>query len=417
MKSQSIRIPAKAVFKIILTSIPFLLSIILHDFSFAQTHSQPSASNAALSGATGSRFDDNYLRDMFGKLLPKLESALELKDLHETLPKRTLIYGKDQKTNQEEINVRLDQAIEILNISDVNEDRVAIRDLQKRIKEAYISIARYREQRLSAPPKKTLGMLEKMNPLQKSKEDYDVLIAAEEENIAGYQKKIEEIKTNFTKKLQEIGLSIAEDGVNSLLDSVVGDDFIKLCNVFDNLKKVVAQLQQLTEESGESLEIAKRYYGMYVVLNEILDRIQKQYIGSIAGEYIPALQEFIQSAKNNIEEAKRLASENGEYEERLKTNIESNQLTIEASEKYIDYLKRQADEIAKENAEVVKNAALANNTYKTVKVSGGVAALIQDGRQWFNALMKLKMPELRGFENKVLKQEFLRLTEEMRENR
>ncbi|MEW6237442.1 MAG: hypothetical protein AB1656_18830 [Candidatus Omnitrophota bacterium] len=417
MYSCSIRIPAPSASKIFLFFLFFSLSIIPPVFSFAQTNSQEGVSSAALAGATKSRLDDNYLREMFGKLLPKLESALEMKDLHETLPKRTLIYGKDQKTNQEEINVMLDQAIEVLNISDVNEDRVAIRDLQKRIKEAYISIARYREQRLSAPPKETLGMLGKMNPLQKSKEDYDALIAGEEGNIAGYQEKIGEIKSNFTRKLQEIGLSIAEEGVNSLLDSVVGDDFIKLCNVFDNLKKVVAQLQQLTEDSGESLEIAKRYYGMYVILNEILDRIQKQYIGSITGEYIPALQEFIQSAKNNIEEAKRLAAENGEYKERLNTNIDSNQLTIEASEKYIDYLRRQADEIAKENAEVVKNAALANNTYKTVKVSGGVAVLIQDGRQWFEALMKLKMPELRGFENKVLKQEFLRLTEEMREMR
>ncbi len=357
--------------------------------------------------------EEGYIQEIFSELLPTLESALEHKDLHETLPKRTYIYGKDQRSNQREIDRLLDKAIDSLNLSGLERNRADIRELQAKVKESRLAAARYKELRLTAPKNNSLGTFGKINPLKKTKEYYDNLIADEEENADDYQNRIENIKAEFAKKLRRIGLTITDEGIDSLLFSVVGDQFVKLVNVFDNLKKVTFQLQRLTEESGETIEIAERYYGMYVVLNETLDRIQKSFIRSVHEDHIPILKTYIKDAEDNIGEARRLIGEGGHNETALRSNIESNGLTVTAAQSYIAYLKSQADMIARENEVLEKNLETARNTYKTVKVSGNVAMLIQHGRQRFDTLMRLDMPELRGFENQVMQREFQRITEEM----
>lgn len=357
--------------------------------------------------------DDGYIREVFKKLLPTLDSALELKDIHEDLPKRTYIYGKDQRENKREIDQLLDKAIETLNISRLEQNRAEIRDLEGKIKESGLNVASYSESRLSAPTQSSLGTLGKINPMKKSKEDYDELITREKENIESYKERIQEIKAEFGQQLRQIGLTITDDGIDCLLFSVVGDEFIKLVNVFDNLKKVTEQLQQLTEESGEAIEVTERYYGMYVVLNETLDRIQKLFVHSVHEGHIPTLKEYIKDAQNNIDEAKKFVETGGHNDAILEQNIESNDLTITAAQSYIVYLKNQADMVAQENEKLEKNLETARNTLKTVKVSGGVAMLIQNGRKRIDTLMRLTMPELRGFENKMMQREFQRITEEM----
>lgn len=369
--------------------------------------------------STASKIDqlEDYVRDMFRDLLPKLESILKLKEEHENLPRRTYFFGKDQRQNQNEIEAILDEAIEILDVSESNRERVEIRELRKQITEAELNIARYRELKVSAPSNDELGTLGKLNPLKKTKEHYDEQISEEEDKIAELKSQIERIKSNFIDRLRSFGISISEEEVDNLLASVVGDDFIELCNVFANLKKVTLQLQHLTEKSGESLEVAKRYYGMYVVLNELLDRLQKEFIKTIENNHIPDLKGYVKEAEQNIEEAKDLMKSNHADKSILQSNIESNKLTMEAAKLYINYLESQVETINRENKSVERHLATARNTYKTVRLSSNVSELIQSGRKNFDALMKLELPKLRGFENQVMQQEFRRLTEEISEPR
>ena len=65
------------------------------------------------------------------------------------------------------------------------------------------------------------------------------------------------------------------------LSSVSGDDIVTMAVVFDNIKHVTTQLQELTEQSGEALDVSKRYYGMYVVMIHVMDRIQKSFVRDI----------------------------------------------------------------------------------------------------------------------------------------
>jgi hypothetical protein len=184
--------------------------------------------------------------------------------------------------------------------------------------------------------------------------------------------------------------------------------------VFDNIKHVTTQLQRLTEESGEALDVSKRYYGMYVVMIHVMDRIQKTFVRDIHEKHIPKLEEFASKADQNINQARALIEVDGGEQELLEANIASNELTRATAKLYIEYLHRNADLIAAENARAQKNLATAMNTYDTVKLSSDVAALMNTGRRDFEALMKLQVPALREFNNEAIRKEFQRMTAELR---
>ena len=45
--------------------------------------------------------------------------------------------------------------------------------------------------------------------------------------------------------------------------------------IFQNVKQVTQQLQELTQETNENLEFARKYYGMVVILNRIIVKMQE----------------------------------------------------------------------------------------------------------------------------------------------
>ena len=176
---------------------------------------------------------------------------------------------------------------------------------------------------------------------------------------------------------------------------------------------MTGQLQDLTEQSGEALDIAKRYYGMHVVLVKIMDRMQERFISEIDKQHIPRLQSYGKTAEENIRQALELIRKEGGEEEILRSNIESNELTQRAAKLYTEYLLQNADLIRSENQQIKKNLATALNTYKTVKLSSDVSRLMKTGRQNFEALMQLQIPPLREFRNEMLRKEYQRMTTEL----
>lgn len=51
---------------------------------------------------------------------------------------------------------------------------------------------------------------------------------------------------------------VTDDSLDALLESVSGDDLINMGVVFKNVKTVTTQLEKLTNQSGEHLDMAQR---------------------------------------------------------------------------------------------------------------------------------------------------------------
>ena len=358
---------------------------------------------------------EERLGELFESVLPILDSARELVDQHANLPDSSRIpFTVDKQSNTAAINQLLDQAIDVLEISEVSDYRQRIRDAQSAIAASHAEIADYQRQRVSASWAKNQSQIEQYNPFELSKETLDQLIADERAEIEQQEELLVKLKQSFAKELSKIGVQVDEQGAESMLSSVSGDDIVSMAVVFDNVKHMTTQLQELTDESGEALDVAKRYYGMYVVMVHVMDRIQKSFIRDINEKHIPKLDEFAAQAKMNIEQAQKLIDIDGGDVDILKSNIASNELTQNTAKLYVTYLERNAELIAIENARAQKNLATAINTYDTVKLSSEVAAHMNSGRRDLETLMNLKIPALREFDNQAIRKEFQRMTTKLR---
>ena len=346
---------------------------------------------------------------LFGKVIEPLTQASKAYEEHKTLEKSKW-FGKDQSDNQKRINELLDQAVQVLEIAEIEDSRKIIRSLELENEELLKSMIQDREARLAAPTQEELNRLQKTYTT--SREEYDARILESERRLAANKEKITRTQLEFVKQMRGIGIELDLESAQSLLSTVTGDDFVKMCVVFDNVRGVTVQLQELTEQSGESLEAAKRYYGSYVVLIRLMDHVQKDFIRRAREEMIPQLAEYAEKAEQLIVDAQRNMDAGGDVAIG-EQNIRSNQLTLRATELYTQYLHEQADEIEARNAQLQIALRDAENTFDTVSLSSEVASLLKEGSRNFGALLRLDLPPLRGFENAELKAEFERLTDRM----
>lgn len=375
-----------------------------------------------LSGCIPAAAVDAQLERRVGQLLdrvmPTLERTVGLIDRHDSLPKKSINpFDVDQRSNQSDIDDLLDKAIEVLAVSEITEIRDEMRNLQSRIREGNSTIAEYRRKRIAAPNAADLSRLQRVNPLVSSREEYDELIAVEEQAIVDHNARLKTLQHDFKEQLLSIGIEIDDAGVEALLGSVSGDEFVSMLTVFQNIQLITAQLQALTEESGESLDVAKRYYGMYVVLVQTMDRLQKTFVDDIEKQHIPKLQAFADQAQANIDEANDLIRNGGGTATILRGNIASNEMTKRAAKLYIQHLEENSKLVSNENRQTQVSLATAQNTYKTVRLSGEVAELMRTGRRNFDSLMQLRLPTIREFGNETIKKEFERMTLELRSSR
>lgn len=193
------------------------------------------------------------------------------------------------------------------------------------------------------------------------------------------------------------------------LSSAIGDDIISMSVVFSHIKDITLQLEELTATSGENLSYAKKYYGMVVMLHKLIVYMQNRFIADVENNIKPKLRQFNKEANTNLKEAKKLYR-NDNNNQVLKSNIDANNLTIKAINLYLDIVNSQQRKIKKALKISKEQEKVAINTYKTVKLSSMVSALINNGLKTFDTLSKLQIPDMAKFENKEIQEQFRKLT-------
>jgi hypothetical protein len=335
---------------------------------------------------------DTKFNHVFSKGLPKLKTALERLDKHEDLS-----WIKKQ-WNQRQINNLINDTLEILEISGLNETREHIQKLERNIAKSHRKIVSLREKKITAPD-------------QKKEKKYDKQIRDEERKIKYYRSKIDSERRKIAPKLREIGLDVEDEQLDVLLSSVVGDEMVSMAVVFNNVKDLTVQFQQLTHQSGENFSTAKRYYGMYTVLLRILLHMQDDFIEEVNKQYLPQIDQFIAEAQKNINGASQLLKISGSADrEVLQSNIEANQLTEKVATFYKKYLIRLREEIRKSNRQLNHSLKVALNTYNTATLSGELIVMLRKGIENFDTLAKLQPPQLMPFENAEMQREFENLS-------
>ena len=387
--------------RLVLTISLTLLIPVTATATFAQPQTEPQTQPTEKIADTAPFFDQAH---------GALETALSLFDKQQELPETDELafydyFSRTKESQQKRVDSYLDVAAQALGISSINERRENISELRKQISRERTNIASYKRQRISAPEST-------YNPLSVSKKGYDKKIERSESRIESAEKEIAEEKNQLVEQLNEIGMSISEENVDVLLESITGDEFVRISITFDNAKNFAAELERLTEESGEDLDTAKKYYGVYLMLLQSVDRLQLKFIEKVDTEYYPQLDKYMEQALENVEAARNAIKKGGDRKI-LEENIYNNHVTHDAATFYKGSLKKQKYEMRKANEKIKKNILTAKNTYNTAALSKDIASLISTSRRAFDSITSLTVPNLRPFENARLKDEFSRLAREI----
>ena len=348
---------------------------------------------------------------VWNKLYETMERTIDLKDRHESLPDSAWI-GADKTSNAKKIDELLDRAMELLLTSEVNEARIEMRKLQETIPAMRRTVEEYRNKRLSAPVKTKLPYV------VKTVKDYDDLIAETEEEIANATKAVAGVRSRITDNLRSYNLRLDDDQLDVLLTSVVGDDLLKNAVIFENVRTVTMKLMELAGANRDDMAIARRYYGMYVVLIDVLIHTQNEFIRRIDEGYIPRIGRIGESVRLSLEEARTALAGRGFSETQrkiLNANIESNTFTLRAAKLYEELLGRQRSQLVLCLHGLERDRRVAKNTYDTVRHSSDLSEMIQSGLKLFDALIALQIPEIQTFENAGVRREFEELTRRLRE--
>ncbi|NND98323.1 MAG: hypothetical protein HKN47_13455, partial [Pirellulaceae bacterium] len=371
---------------------------------WSQTPSTPAAKPGQIP-------DEDKIEAFFEDAHEALDSALELFDDSQKRPEKGDLafydfLSRTKESQSRKVEGYLDAAGEALGISSISTRRQRIADLRQTIDETQRNLTTYKRKRISAPNKT-------YNPLITTKAGYDDKIQAGKETIILAEEEINAEKDRLVRDLARIGMELDAESVDELLESITGDEFVRVTIIFDNAKRFAAELERLTNESGEDLEAAKQYYGIYLMLLHTMSRLQQKFVENVDEVYFPKLDGFIDQARQNMNEAEEAIRQGGD-KQILRNNIASNQLTYDAAILYKDGLREQRRQMLEANEACKKNILTAENTYKTVALSKDLSDLMAVSRRAFDSISGLTIPDLRPFQNEKMRDALSEITRELR---
>ena len=365
-------------------------------------------------------FVPNYLIYSIDKkeVIDTLEESIPFLDEEINLPDDSF-WGKDKNDIKEEIDEFLDELFVMLELSRVVELRETYGEIEKKIDSENNELSELKKDQVFAPAEsesslskivvdsKYTDSIKKF--IAETKGDYEKIIQIKKKNIKGYENELDKIAVGISEALYEKNITMDPEQLKVWLSSAIGDDILSMSVVFSHIKEITIQLEELTASSGENLAYAKKYYGMVVMLHKLIVYMQKRFIADVDNNIKPKLRQFSKEANSNLNEARKLYKKN-KNNQILKSNIDASKITIKAINLYLKIVNSQQGKIKKALRISIEQEKVAINTYKTVKLSSMVSALINNGLKTFDTLSKLQIPDMAKFENKEIQEQFRQLT-------
>ena len=343
-------------------------------------------------------YEKAELARIWDELFGKLDDARVLIDEIEGAPESAW-FSKDKESLRDDFLSRLDELVVLLDDASIFEYRARVDGIRKAINERRRLIRSAREARLMAS----------------EKSGYEEKIADAERDISDLEDELRRIERDLQRRLRYVGVDLDLEQIEVLLSRVDSDDIIQMAAVFQVLRRITEQLKTLIEESGESIDAARRYYGMHVVLLEAVTHMQNRYIQLVETRYVPKVNAIAERTVDVSEETRaQLRSENDSSRRTIyEKNLAAQALTLQAAKLYARHLEGQRDKVKRGLDAVARDLALARNTYKTVNLSAALFHLLEASQDAYRAVLELQVPELVPFENVDLKRKYEELSAEI----
>ena len=352
------------------------------------------------------RLHQEHFGVIWEDVIEGLEKGLEINRKMENAPSRA-IFGEDKASLKKDFDSVLDDIIDLLLDDNLLNYRKTIRASESKIASAERDILRYREKKVVAPIE---------SRIKTTKADYEKKIDEARETIAREKAAIIQTKMAMSQNFKELGIHLTPKQIDVLLARIDGDDIIRMTLVMDVLKQITSQLLGIMQESNEELTHAKKYYGMHMVLLELVVYIQDKLINKIADHYLPKIDQIIDHTKEMLAKTSQKISSEENLQRRniYYQNYQSQQLTLKTALLYRQNLISELQQVKEARAVSRKNLELAKNTYETVTLSSDLFKIIASSQEMMKEVMKLQIPTIIPFENNQMKEKYQELTERLR---
>ncbi|MCW4153929.1 hypothetical protein OM427_31005, partial [Halomonas sp. 18H] len=349
--------------------------------------------------------------------LKHLSTAVVFLDETYTLPAKKLV-GRDRASAKKDLRKIMHSISEAMEIEDINDLKKQYQKIEKYIEEEKEKKSELSRKKRFAKEHET-STLSGLVPTEtlknwtaRTKGDFQILIERCEDEIESHENELAKIREELSVLLSDQGGHISPEHLEIWLSSTIKDELLGMAILFDGAKTITEHLKVLTEESGEDLKSAKKYYGMVVILHELIISMQEKLIEKIEGEVLPKLKEQKNEAQLNIKESENLQKE-GHQKEKLQKNAGSNKITIQSIDYYYEFIRQSKESVKQALSLSIKERNVARNTYKTVKTSYNVSSLIHDQAITFETLGNIMMPEVPDFQNKNMRENLREISKEI----
>ena len=212
-----------------------------------------------------------------------------------------------------------------------------------------------------------------------------------------------------------LGISLTREQIRVMTTRVDGDDLSKTFAIFDITKQISNTLGRLMKQNLFSAETTVQYYGIYVILCEILGYSQRTYISKIDKVYLPAIEriedDIEKSLKFTNDAIKKSTSEDNKIV--LQKNIKSNKFSLKVLKQYVNILVEQKQSLTDAFKNTQEQISVAYSSYDTAAISANLLNLINQTQNAFDKIMNLQMPKIIPFSNVSLQRKFEELSDKL----
>jgi len=228
---------------------------------------------------------------------------------------------------------------------------------------------------------------------------------------------IDELEFDLKKKMSKLGIDLTREQIRVMTTRVDGDELARSFAIFDVTRQISNTLGQLMKENSFSAQTTVKYYGTYVILSEILGYSQREYIDKIKTLYLPAIAKIEDDIEASIDYAEKSLGDatSDSNKEILRSNIRSNQFSLEVVQSYRTILKSQIKSLENALDRTEEQIMVAYSTYDTAANSANLVNLISETQETFDRIMNMQVPDIIPFENTELELKFQEISDQILE--
>ena len=228
---------------------------------------------------------------------------------------------------------------------------------------------------------------------------------------------IDELEFDLKKKMNALGIDLTREQIRVMTTRVDGDELARSFAIFDVTRQISNTLGQLMKENSFSAQTTVKYYGTYVILSEILGYSQREYIDKIKTLYLPAIAKIEDDIEASIDFAEKSLGDaaSDSNKEILRSNIRSNQFSLEVVQSYRTILNAQIESLENALERTDEQIMVAYSTYDTAANSANLVNLINETQESFDRIMNMQVPDIIPFENTELELKFQEISDQILE--